>query len=133
LFELEPVFHKTEVMVGSAKHGFAGRYDVRCEIDGQICLLDLKTGKGIYDAALLQLAGYELASVEMGEEPVDRLVVLRLGADGKYETKDSHATLGMFLGVKAAYDALKALQKAQREALKNPEPIEFPSSAPGAA
>ena len=113
LMELDPQCEQTEVMVGSVEHGFAGRYDLRCTINGQPVRLDLKTGKRVYDEALLQLAAYELAAVEMGEEPAERLVVLRLDQGGDFEAVDSHATGDMFLGVKAAYDALAEL-KAER-------------------
>lgn len=111
---LEPECLATEVMVGSVEHGFAGRYDLLCTIDGLSCRLDLKTGKRIYDVALLQLAGYELAAVEgMGEDPADQLLVLRLDAGGEFELVRSHATAPMFLGILAAYNALAEL-KASR-------------------
>lgn len=113
LMELAPECEATEVMVGSSEHGFAGRYDLRCRVDGVLARLDLKTGKRVYDEALLQLAAYELAAVEMGEEPSDRLLVLRLGVDGEFEVVESHATPDMFLGIKRAYDALQALKDSR--------------------
>lgn len=113
LIALRPEPEACEVIVGSAVHGFAGRYDLRCRIDGKLCRLDLKTGKRVYDIALLQLAGYEVAALEMGEEPADRLLVLRLGQSGEFEVVESHATPEMFLGVKAAYDAMQALKAAR--------------------
>jgi hypothetical protein len=113
LMDLSPVCEATEIMVGSTEHGYAGRYDLRCRLDGALCRLDAKTGKRVYDEALLQLAAYELAAVEMGEEPSDRLLVLRLGVDGEYEVVESHATAEQFLGVKAAFDALADLKSTR--------------------
>lgn len=113
LMELQPECLATEVMVGSTEHGFAGRYDLRCNIDGAHVRLDLKTGKRVYDEALLQLAAYELASIEMGEDPSEKRLVLRLDQAGDFEVVESHATPDMFLGIKRAYDAIQALKDAR--------------------
>lgn len=113
LMAVQPECLSTEVMVGSGEHRYAGRYDLTCRVDGALCRLDLKTGKRVYDEALLQLAAYELAAVEMGEEPSERLLVLRLGTDGDYELVESHATGDQFLGVKRAFDALAALKDSR--------------------
>jgi hypothetical protein len=82
-------------MVGSTEHGFAGRYDLRCVIDGCHVRLDLKTGKRVYDEALLQR------------------LVLRLDREGEFEIVESHATPDMFLGVLRAYQAVQALKKSR--------------------
>lgn len=113
LIALEPEPQASEVIVCSAEHRYAGRYDLRCRIDGALCRLDLKTGKRVYDEALLQLGAYEGAAVEMGEEPSDRLLVLRLDESGEFELVQSHATVDMFLDVKRAYDALQALKSSR--------------------
>jgi hypothetical protein len=113
LIHLDPTPGATEVMVGSTEHGFAGRYDLRCFIDGRHVRLDLKTGKRVYDEALLQLAAYELAAVEMGEHPSDQRLVLRLDREGGFEVVESHATQDMFLGVLRAYQAVQALKKSR--------------------
>lgn len=113
LMDLDPVCDATEVIVGSAEHRYAGRYDLRARSGGRLIRADLKTGKRVYDEALLQLAAYELAAVEMGEEPSDARLVIRLDASGDFEVVESHATADMFLGVKRAYDALADLKAAR--------------------
>lgn len=92
--ELRPSFDAVEVIVGSREHGFAGRYDIRAhvatdrlaaagvdtsDIDGDraLCLIDLKTSRGVYPTEHFpQLAGYELASRAMGYPPTDAQLVL---------------------------------------------------------
>ncbi len=113
VMELRPECEATEVMVGSSVHKFAGRYDLRCRIDGALVRLDLKTGRRIYTEALVQLAAYELAAVEVGEEPSDRRLILRLGEDGSHEVAESFATGDMFLGILAAYNALQELKASK--------------------
>lgn len=118
----------SEVMVGSAEHGFAGRYDLQvglaeCELFGKKAvkevfqkgrwIWDLKTAKSIYDTHFIQLEAYEGASVECGyKETVGRAVV-RVGADGTYEVQKSRATYQDFLDVKKAYDAVRRVKEAK--------------------
>lgn len=118
MLDLRPEPFKTEVVVGSAVHGFGGRYDLLCGLDDHTLRVDLKTGKRVYETAHLQLAAYELAAVEMGEAPTDEQAVLRLGEDGEYEFVVSRAAPEDFLAVKAAYDAVTGLKREIREAAK---------------
>lgn len=101
--DYRPQFVATEVQVVSEEHGFAGRYDIRCRLyheahpSGELALVDLKTSKRVYTSHEVQLAGYELASVEMGFAPSDAQYVLRVDQDGSYEFARSHATVLDFL------------------------------------
>jgi len=118
MLDLNPDPLRMEVVVGSAQHGYGGRYDLLCELDGRTLRVDLKTGKRVYETAHLQLAAYELAAIEMGEEPTDEQAVLRLGEDGTFEFVVSQAAPEDFLAVKAAYDAVTGLKREIREAAK---------------
>lgn len=130
LEDVDPTPVKCEVMVGSAVHGFAGRFDLvlqtnrsveytsRCypkradkrdTLGPQILLADLKTSKGVYTSHQLQLAAYELAAVEGGYPATDAQAVIHVTADGKYELVFSQATADQFLAIRKAYDALKEL------------------------
>lgn len=86
-----PEFEAVEVMVGSRRHMYAGRYDIRARIPGLgLCLIDLKTAKRVYpDSHFVQLEGYEIASVEMGFAPTEggRWVV-RTSEDGSFVAHD---------------------------------------------
>lgn len=115
LLDHRPEFLETEVTVGSAEHSFAGRFDTLARLDERLVLLDYKTSKRIYPEQFLQLSGYELARLEMGAEASDGQMVLRLAPDGSYELAESYATGDMFLGVKAAYDALQQLKRAKKK------------------
>lgn len=120
-----------EVMVGSAEHGFAGRYDLVVELFEPVEFIakaykrkepktvtlgpgrflgDAKTSSGVYDSHHLQLAAYEGASIECGYQPTDGRFVLHLTKDGAYEVVPSRATFDQFLAVKKTHDALKELK-----------------------
>lgn len=119
---------KAEVMVGSVEHGYAGRYDLRLELEHDVelttkiypkkapvrkvfpagrYLLDLKTSKRPYPTHALQLEGYEAASIECGYEPTDHRAVVHVTDDGRYELVPTSATIDEFLAVKGAYDATR--------------------------
>lgn len=142
-----PRFVATEVQVASRTHLFAGRYDLRVLIDARkliplvvghetpqadrirelaaekapaLCLVDLKTSKGIYPTTHFpQLAGYELAGVEMGFPPTDCQLVLNTNEDGSFDVaKDvavSWAQPEDFLDLLGAYRAIKRLKDADPE------------------
>jgi len=118
-----------EVMVGSVEHGYAGRYDLQapieeCELvvnrtpvrgetrevfEKGCWLFDLKTSRSVYKTHEIQLAAYELASVECGYKPSIGQMVVRVDSEGYYVAKKSRAKPEHFLAVKSAYDALKSL------------------------
>jgi hypothetical protein len=113
---IEPI--AAEVLVASAEHGFAGRYDIRFRtwqphdvvvhrtpkrgatyrrLAPGLYLGDLKTSKGIYASHARQLEAYEQASVESGYEPTEARGILHVAADGTYEFVRSWATFEDFL------------------------------------
>lgn len=128
LGEVEDV--ESEVMVGSIQHGFAGRYDLRFtstpafdeksvvtkvypkrEAKRSVLptgkfLVDLKTSKGIYPTHALQLAAYEMASVECGYGATDHRAVVHVTANGNYELVLTHATSEDFLSVLTAHNTM---------------------------
>ena len=108
----------SEVMVGSADHGFAGRFDAVLEMDSDqvvvkhrkrgtlthpargVHLVDLKTSKGVYpETHFRQLEAYEAAAVECGYQPTDARYLLHVTADGGYEYVKSTASFDDFLAV----------------------------------
>jgi hypothetical protein len=123
----EPKVIDTERMVASVEYGFAGRFDLLCELkSGAIARVDFKTvtewhykkdreGNPVsllppYEESLSQVAGYELAAVESGYPASDLQLVVRLGPDGDYDVCESWATAEHFLGDLAAYKNRKALK-----------------------
>lgn len=119
---------EAEVMVGSIEHGFAGRYDLRltiptaremviksypvrkpkvAEVPAGKWLLDLKTSKDCFATHSLQLAAYELASVECGYGPTDYRAVVRVSCDGQYELRQANATAEEFLSVLSTHEVMQ--------------------------
>jgi hypothetical protein len=112
LSDTRPRFHKTEVVVGSAKYRYAGTFDFLATIDGEFTLGDLKTSRRVYDTHHLQLEGYRQAWEEMGGELIERRIVVRLDESGAYEVVDSEATPEMFIAVRDCFDSVKGLEAA---------------------
>lgn len=134
-----PSFVATEVQVASRTHHFAGRYDVRAKIEARLlvplfvghetpqaervrelaeagewalCLIDLKTSKRVYPTTHFpQLAGYELAGVEMRFPATDAQLVLNTWPTGEHEpTRDFVASWAQgedFLDLLTSYRAMK--------------------------
>lgn len=121
LIERRPVFYESEVLVGSATHGYAGTRDTVCVLAGAEGreLLDLKTSKRIYPEYFLQVEAYELAGIECEEEPTDRRGVVRVTPTGEYEVRYSCALPKEWLAILAAYKARAALtERARKEERK---------------
>jgi hypothetical protein len=117
LYGSEPEFEAVEVIVGSRTHGFAGRYDLRARIGGELAIVDLKTSKGLYPAEHFpQVAAYELASVEIGYPPTDAQFVLRVSAAGNYWLHRSTATGADFLAYLEAWKAREGVIARHKEA-----------------
>lgn len=109
----------TEVIVASVEHRFAGRFDLLAEINGRRTLVDLKTSKRIFPVEnFSQLAAYELASVESGYPETECQMIVRVGENGKFEVAESCASAADFLGIKAAFDAQKRIEKEHKLLLK---------------
>jgi hypothetical protein len=103
----------------SVKHGYAGTFDLLCNIAGRSYLVDLKTSKWIYPSQhFTQLEAYEGARLEMGEPPTDVRAVLWVNAAGGMELVESTATFEDFLALKASADVLGRLDKSWRRPRK---------------
>lgn len=99
--ELEPEPLASEEVVFHDKLGVAGRLDLRARLhgsyrgerfDGALCLVDAKTSGFIPAKHHVQVAGYDHCAQACGIEPCERLLILQVGADGRYELIDVHAT-----------------------------------------
>jgi hypothetical protein len=82
-------------------HGYGGTLDLLCrDRDGRTVLADIKTGKGVYSEAVLQLAAYgaaELIQTPAGAlfpmPAVDRYAILHVTKDGVREIEVSIGNL----------------------------------------
>jgi hypothetical protein len=98
--------------------GFAGRFDLLCEIEGERVLVDAKTRvKGVdRKADHVQLPGYEEANVACGIGASDRQLILVLKPDGTYNAVPSVGTREDFQAALIACKAGRSLDKRLREA-----------------
>jgi hypothetical protein len=67
-----------EQVVWSDAHGYAGTLDLLAEVNGELSVLDWKTGKAVYAESHLQNAAYRHAIREMGHGDPVRGLVIRL-------------------------------------------------------
>lgn len=125
---------RPEVMVGSPKWGYAGRYDLRCNYSGGVfvtmtypkkpnrveeipasrLLLDLKTSSGVYESHFLQLEAYEAASIECGYEETDIRAVVRVTSEGQYEFVRSQESIWDFISVLDCYQKIRKIKARKR-------------------
>lgn len=125
LRECEPEFRESELIVGSERHGFAGRRDTVAYCTkgkGKLTrsgrgLLDLKTSKAIYPVSMYaQVEGYDLGGIETGEDPTDYRAIVQVSAEGDYEIGYSTATHDTFLAYLAAFREAREVERKAKEA-----------------
>lgn len=108
LADWSPAFLETEAFVASRKYGYAGTLDGIMSLDGQVYIMDIKTGRSLHPEVGLQLAAYARAdfigraSGEESELPAvhpDKGLVLHLrpGKYGLYSCRIDNTTFDMFL------------------------------------
>lgn len=87
--ENDVTFLASEFRVYSEKHWYAGTADLLFEMEGRKYIGDVKTGKAVYPSYFFQMAAYRLAHEEMtGDSDIDGAMVIRLGKDGSFETRE---------------------------------------------
>jgi hypothetical protein len=117
----EPV--AAEQVTASHGKGFAGRFDLLADCDGERVLFDAKTrtkGK-VRRSDFVQLAGYEVSNFDCGIGTSDRQVALILMPDGTYREEEGVATEADFYAALTACQSGEHLDKRMREAEKAKE------------
>jgi len=66
-----------EIPLVSEKYKFGGKPDIYADIDGDLELIDLKTGSGIYEEMIVQVAAYGELLVE-GDHRVESIRILNI-------------------------------------------------------
>lgn len=61
----------------SEKYQYGGTFDIYGKMDGELTLLDFKSGSGLYDEHFIQLAAYLQLLKEAGHNPV-KIVILNI-------------------------------------------------------
>lgn len=126
--EHRPEAIDAETMVASVEHGFSGRYDLRAKLRGidGVGLLDLKTTEELsrykngavrppYDENLLQIEGYDIASIESGYGESDYRAIVRVDSKGDWDLTISWAQHEDFLATLKLYRRLRGLSERAPE------------------
>jgi hypothetical protein len=93
--DLDPTFKIREKTVFSKENHYAGTLDVVLELGTGDYVIDVKTGKNIYQEAFIQGSAYQQALKEEGVETAG-VGVLLLMANGDYEFKTTTDTVDLF-------------------------------------
>lgn len=100
-------FLDSERRMYSKEKWIAGTADFVCEIGGKKYLGDLKTSSGIYGREYFaQCAAYRFMAEEHGDKDFHGSIIVRVGKDGSFETKESfdyETDLKMFLAALEIY------------------------------
>jgi hypothetical protein len=93
----------SEKMVYSKKYNYVGQMDAKAEVNGQLCVIDFKTGNAIYNEMRYQTAAYQAADEEETNEKYtgDRWIVRFDKDTAQFEAKqygDFDRDFAAFLG-----------------------------------
>lgn len=102
--ETKPEVLDFEYAVWNNAEGYAGTVDLKCRIDGEVWIIDLKSSQDVHPEHELQVSAYKHAE---GEEDVTRLAILQVGykrnKTKKWKFTEVFDTFGVFLATKAIW------------------------------
>lgn len=111
LKDISPTNILAEHTVFSRKYGYAGTLDRLVRIGKDRAILDIKTGKRIYDEVGLQLSAYKHAWNELNpKSKVNKCFVLLLKDDGKYVFGEKDAPIEVFLAFKKGWEWFNGIE-----------------------
>jgi len=113
----DPQPEMIEGLVAHPSLGYAGRFDLRAQIEGSgSCIVDLKTSRtgAIYREAHLQAVAYAVADEICGGGPVDDIILVGVGADGSFQRMRGQAGPADWGAVVALHKRLKRLDELLR-------------------
>ncbi len=102
----------TEINLVSEVYGYGATPDCIGSVTGKLCLIDWKTGNGVYPDMLIQLAAYKVAWEENNpDKPLDGFHLLRIG---KEDASFHHHFWGELGDAWQAFEHLLALHKLKK-------------------
>lgn len=112
--KLEPIVIETPLT--SDKYGYGGTPDFIGLVNGRLELVDFKTGTGIYNSAIYQVAAYRQLAQEMGH-PVEHARILRIGRDANEGFEERLIAsfkdeFQLFLHCLSIYNLLKSMKRS---------------------
>lgn len=128
--EHEVVFYASEEKIYSKKYNYAGTMDIEALVDGELCVVDLKTSNKLVDEYRFQVAAYMNARMEETGKKFKAYWILRVGKEKKinkdgveevefearrYSVKEDYKKdLSAFLGALSVYKRLQELKKPSK-------------------
>lgn len=108
-------FLASEQRVYSRKYWYGGTFDILCEKNGQMFIVDIKTGSGIYPEHFFQMGGYQIAIEELQGFPakINGHLVLNIKKDGTFDQREYFnldQNKDAFLAALTLYRAIEALK-----------------------
>ena len=73
---IEPILIEERIV--SEEYGFGGTIDCLARLNGELCLIDFKTSRGIFPEMLIQVVAYRQLLIESGYD-VTKINILRIG------------------------------------------------------
>ena len=110
-------FISSERVVYSKKYDYVGKMDIEAEIDGQLCLVDIKTSNGLYNSVALQTAAYLKADEEESGKSYTGRWAIRLAKEteeefiAKMEKKGKDTTGYVAFEAKFLDDSMKNIER----------------------
>jgi len=117
--KLEPILIENPLV--SEIYMFGGTPDIYGIVDGVKTLIDLKTGKAIYDEYLIQTGGYSIL-LEENKYKVEKIIILNIprATSEKFEVEEE-ANIGVckeiFLNCLSNYQLKKKIRKENKQKL----------------
>lgn len=127
MLEHEVVWVKTESVIYSRKHDYAGTIDGLAKVDGILSIVDWKSSNAFREEFCLQTAAYQQAAIEECGLDIRNRWILRLGKeDGEFEPwhlgpetiEDDFEAFRLCLTLKKLYAKIEERMKMKKKARK---------------
>ena len=114
----DPQVLAAEAVVGCKDRMVAGRFDLLCRLNDDVCLLDVKTSRFLSAKFAVQLAGYSLLCEESGWPKPTKGLILQVGEDASYNLVELELDHEDFDTALRVYRRAAEIKKAMRKASK---------------
>ena len=78
-------FLSSERVVYSKKHDYVGKMDIEAKVNGELCLIDIKTSNGLYNEYFMQTAAYVMADQEESKRKYEGRWLIRIAKESEKE------------------------------------------------
>ncbi len=127
--ETKPEVLQFEYVVFNSAYGYAGTVDLKCKIDGEVWIIDVKSGLDVHPEHELQVSAYKHAE---GQEAVTRVAILQVGykrnKTKKFKFTEVPDKFGVFLSTKMIWqnetEGIDVSQKDYPMSISIPKPEE---------